>query len=106
MTTPSHYLRDARAGVMHLVDLKRTGHSPTRTELRVCPKTDRPLWTQVTKRKAGAPEANKNAAKGDASSEETNVDNINNCSPERPTGTSAAAGLRTLQKHAAGGRLP
>ncbi len=58
------------------------------------------LWAEVTKRKPGAPEGNKNSAKGDAPENETNVDNVNSCSPERPTGNTAAAGLRKLQKAA------
>lgn len=32
---PRDPLSNARDGVMHLVDLKRAGHSPTRTELRI-----------------------------------------------------------------------
>ena len=63
------------------------------------------LWVEVTKRKPGAPEGNKNAAKGDASDEETTVDNVTGCSPERPTGNSAIAGLRKLQKAAGEGNV-
>lgn len=37
------YLRNARAGVMHLVDLKRAGHSPCRTEFTIGHDTHRPI---------------------------------------------------------------
>ena len=32
-----------RASIMHLVDLKRGGYSPCRTELRIDRRTDRPI---------------------------------------------------------------
>lgn len=57
------------------------------------------LWCQLTKRPAGAPAGNQNAAKS-SSPDETIVDNIHDCSEERPTGTSRAAGMRRLQKAA------
>lgn len=57
-------------------------------------------FDKETRRNAGAPEGNLNAAKND----ETIVDNIHGCFPtERPTGTSAQAGLRRLEKDAAAG---
>jgi hypothetical protein len=58
------------------------------------------IWTQATKRKAGNPTGANQHSKpedGDAGI----VDNINSSTPERPTGTSAAAGLRRLQAAAA-----
>ena len=56
------------------------------------------LWTDVTKRKPGAPEGNSNAKPSD----DTTVYNIHSCA-DRPSGTSAAAGLRKLTKAAAEG---
>jgi hypothetical protein len=86
------------------------------------------LWTEVTKRPAGAPKGNKNAlrdwqkealqnlqelqpaieghkieAQLERPSDKTTVNNVNGCVPERPQGNSAAAGLRKLQKAAAAG---
>lgn len=58
------------------------------------------LWVEVTKRPAGAPLGNRNAAKVE---DETTVDNIHDCKPERPSGTSSAAGIRKLQKAASKG---
>lgn len=57
------------------------------------------LWTEITKKGAGAPEGNRNAA----AKSETIVDIVNDCKPERPTGNSAEAGLRRLQKNAGEG---
>ncbi len=55
------------------------------------------LWTEATKRAAGNP----TGANQYVSDQVGNVDIINDSSPDRPTGTSAAAGLRRLQKEAA-----
>ncbi len=52
----------------------------------------------ASQRNSGPPEGNKNAAKR---REETTVDNVNNCSPARPTGNSAQQGLRRIDKAAA-----
>jgi|WetSurMetagenome_2_1015567.scaffolds.fasta_scaffold00693_26 hypothetical protein len=55
-------------------------------------------WQQATKRGAGAPLGNHNAAKV---KDETTLDNIQDClPPSAPTGTSAQAGLRRLRKAA------
>ena len=59
------------------------------------------LWVDVTKRKPGNPTGANQHTKDDG--ELGIVDNIHNSSPERPSGTSAAAGLRKLQKAAAEG---
>ena len=62
------------------------------------------LWTEATKRGAGG--ANNPAGSNQHVKKEVNVDNVNVevCqSPQRPTGTSAEAGIRSLQKRAAEG---
>lgn len=59
-------------------------------------------WCEVTRRKAGAPEGNKNAARDAEEEAKTNLDNVQDCL-KAPTGNSAAAGMRKLLKAAAEG---
>ncbi len=57
------------------------------------------LWTEVTKRKPGGAN-NPHGRSGKPEGEEINLDNIQDDKLSAPTGTSAAAGLRKLQKAA------
>jgi hypothetical protein len=41
-----------RANIMHLVDLKRGGYSPRRTEMRIRRLTDRPLSISILSKSA------------------------------------------------------
>jgi len=67
------------------------------------PKGTVPLPASASFRKRPAGGANNpHGCKGKPEGEEINVDNIHVDLPERPTGNSAAAGLRKLQKAAAG----
>lgn len=56
------------------------------------------LWDRAVRKAGGAPQGNRNAAKG-----KTTVDNIHSCSTERPSGTSPEATIRRLEKDAGSG---
>lgn len=58
------------------------------------------VWVEVTKRKPGAPQGNRNAAR---SEDETNGNNVTVCLPSQPKGNSSASGMRKLQKAASEG---